>query len=108
MGILIKRKLEYLNDCQPVLSSNIGEKGVRDPFILRSAEGDKFFMIATDLRIASGKGWDAAQTAGSKSIIVWDSNDLVNWLFSRLYQKETWFCYTYNKRRIQRSKGKMG
>ncbi|WP_226527173.1 glycoside hydrolase family 43 protein [Metabacillus niabensis] len=68
-----------LNSGKPILLSDIGEKGVRDPFILRSAEGDKFFIIATDLRIANGRGWDAAQTAGSKSIIVWESNDLVNW-----------------------------
>ncbi|UJF31419.1 LamG domain-containing protein [Paenibacillus hexagrammi] len=46
-----------LNDGNPVLTSDLGEKGVRDPFIMRSAEGDKFYIIATDLRIASGKGW---------------------------------------------------
>lgn len=87
MDIPIGENWKGLNDCQPVLSSNIGEKGVRDPFILRSAEGDKFFMIATDLRIASGKEWDAVQAAGSKSIIVWDSNDLVNWSEPRIIEK---------------------
>jgi hypothetical protein len=75
-----------LNAGQPVLTSDIGEKGVRDPFILRSSEGDKFFMIATDLRIANGKGWNAAQTAGSKSIMVWESNDLVNWSEPRMIE----------------------
>ncbi|QGQ44783.1 family 43 glycosylhydrolase [Metabacillus sediminilitoris] len=75
-----------LNDSNPVLTSDIGEKGVRDPYILRSAEGDKFYIIATDLRIANGKGWGAAQTAGSKSLIVWESTDLVNWSEPRMVE----------------------
>lgn len=75
-----------LNDSNPVLTSNIGEKGVRDPYIFRSAEGDKFYIIATDLRIANGKGWGAAQTAGSKSLIVWESTDLVNWSQPRMVE----------------------
>ncbi|OLS33403.1 family 43 glycosylhydrolase [Bacillus sp. MRMR6] len=75
---------EDLNQGSPVLTSDIGEKGVRDPYILRSPEGDKFYQIATDLRIASGKGWGAAQNAGSKSIIIWESTDLVNWSEPRM------------------------
>ncbi|WP_299090228.1 family 43 glycosylhydrolase [uncultured Metabacillus sp.] len=75
-----------LNDSNPVLTSNLGEKGVRDPFLLRSAEGDKFYLLATDLRIANGKGWGAAQTAGSKSLIVWESTDLVNWSEPRMVE----------------------
>lgn len=75
-----------LNDGSPVLTSNVGEKGVRDPYIFRSAEGDKFYIIATDLRIASGKGWDAAQKNGSRSIIVWESTDLVNWSEPRMVE----------------------
>jgi len=73
-----------LNDGNPVLISTVGDKGVRDPYIMRSPEGDKFYMIATDLRIANGAGWSAAQTAGSKSIVVWESTDLVNWSKERL------------------------
>lgn len=68
-----------LNNGQPVLKSTIGECGVRDPFILRSPLDNKFYIIATDLRIASGKGWDVAQDNGSRSIIVWESTDLVHW-----------------------------
>ena len=30
--------------------SKYGEKGLRDPFIIRSPEGDKFYIIATDLK----------------------------------------------------------
>ncbi|ACT03726.1 glycoside hydrolase family 43 protein [Paenibacillus sp. JDR-2] len=68
-----------LNDSKPVLQSGIGEKGVRDPFIIRSPLDNKFYIIATDLRIANDKGWDTAQHRGSRSIIIWESADLVNW-----------------------------
>ncbi len=68
-----------LNNGSPVLKSNIGEMGVRDPFILRSPLDGKFYIIATDLRIASNKGWDVAQYSGSRSIIIWESTDLVHW-----------------------------
>jgi hypothetical protein len=75
-----------LNDSNPVLTSDKGEKGVRDPYIIRSAEGDKFYIIATDLRIANGKGWSDAQRNGSKSLIVWESTDLVNWSEPRMVE----------------------
>lgn len=68
-----------LNNGLPVLLSKIGEKGVRDPFLIRSPMENKFYLIATDLRIASGKGWGAAVEAGSRDIIVWESADLVHW-----------------------------
>ncbi|WP_159888600.1 LamG-like jellyroll fold domain-containing protein [Paenibacillus puerhi] len=73
-----------INDLNPVLTSDIGEKGVRDHFIIRSPEGDKYYIIATDLRIASGKGWGAAINSGSKNIVIWESTDLVNWSSPRL------------------------
>ena len=68
-----------LNDGNPVLTSSLGEKGLRDPFIMRSADGKKFFVIATDLKINGNGNWSAAQTTGSKSIMVWESSDLVHW-----------------------------
>lgn len=68
-----------LNAGMPVLRSELGEKGVRDPFLVRSPKEDKFYLIATDLRIASGKGWSAAVNAGSRDMIVWESADLVRW-----------------------------
>ncbi|MFI7412696.1 family 43 glycosylhydrolase [Streptomyces sp. NPDC049627] len=73
-----------LNDGRPVLTSTLGEKGLRDPFIIRSPEGDKFYQIATDLRIYGNGDWDAAQRTGSKSIMVWESTDLVHWTNQRL------------------------
>ncbi len=73
-----------LNGGRPVLTSTMGEKGLRDPFIIRSPEGDKFYQIATDLRIHGNGDWDAAQRTGSRSIMVWESTDLVNWTDQRL------------------------
>ncbi|MFF3374950.1 family 43 glycosylhydrolase [Streptomyces sp. NPDC002680] len=77
-------KWRELNDGKPVLTSTLGEKGLRDPFIIRSPEGDKFYQIATDLRIYGNGDWDASQRTGSKSIMVWESTDLVNWTNQRL------------------------
>ena len=73
-----------LNQNQPVLKSTIGESGLRDHFIARAPEGDKFYMIATDLSIAlnkvnGGADWGSAGGSGSHSIVVWESDDLVNW-----------------------------
>ncbi|RSM81022.1 beta-xylosidase [Amycolatopsis sp. WAC 01375] len=68
-----------LNNGRPALRSSLGELGVRDPFILRSPDGDKFYLLATDLKIHNGRGWDAAQRTGSRSIMVWESTDLVTW-----------------------------
>lgn len=70
-----------LNDGKPVLYSNVGELGARDPFLIRSpwAEEKKYYLIATDLRIEAGKGWEAAQYSGSRDILIWESEDLVSW-----------------------------
>ena len=73
-----------LNNNEPTLTSTMGEKGVRDPFIIRSPEGDKFYLIATDLKINGGNGWTAAQEAGSQALMVWESTDLVNWSEQRM------------------------
>lgn len=72
-----------LNAGQPVLTSNQGTKGLRDPFLVRSPEGDKFYLIATDLSIGSGTTWDASQRTGSKFLEVWESTDLVTWSAQR-------------------------
>lgn len=68
-----------LNAGKPVLTSTLGEKGIRDPFLIRSPEGDRFYLIATDLKIYGNWDWGRAQSEGSRSIIVWESNDLLTW-----------------------------
>ncbi|KAM5346120.1 hypothetical protein ACJ41O_009125 [Fusarium nematophilum] len=70
---------QELNGGQPVLKSKFGTKGLRDPFIIRSPEGDTFYMIATDLSIGSGTSWGDAVRKGSLYLEVWESHDLVNW-----------------------------
>ncbi|GIJ24410.1 glycoside hydrolase family 43 protein [Micromonospora lutea] len=68
-----------LNNGSPVLLSTIGTRGVRDPSIVRSPSGDRYWIVATDLRIASGTSWNDAANRGSRSLVVWESRDLVNW-----------------------------
>ncbi len=68
-----------LNGGAPLLRSTLGDRGVRDPFLIRSPQGDRFYLIATDLRIHGNGDWDRAQRHGSRSIMVWESADLVNW-----------------------------
>lgn len=68
-----------LNGGKPMLVSTVGELGVRDPSLIRAPGGDRFYLLATDLRIANGKGWDAALHRGSTAIIVWESTNLADW-----------------------------
>lgn len=75
-----------MNGKKPVLTSPVGEKGVRDPYLCRSKEGDRFFLVATDLSIYNRGGWFKneqgyydASTTGSSYLVLWESTDLVNW-----------------------------
>jgi len=68
-----------LNYGNPVLYSNVGELGARDPFLVRDEKNNKYYLIATDLRIEAGKGWGVAQYEGSRDLLVWESKDLVKW-----------------------------
>ena len=76
-----------MNNPKPVLTSEVGERGVRDPFMLRSPDGDTFYLIATDLSVYTRGGWNnnagQATKTGSHSIILWESHDLVNWTEGR-------------------------
>lgn len=84
------KKWETLNGKKPVLKSDIGEKGVRDPFIIKSPQEDKYYIIATDLSIYhrgnNKEAWKDCVTRGSKSIIVWESPDLVSWSQARMIE----------------------
>ena len=68
-----------VNGGAPVITSTTDTKGLRDPYILRSKDGDKYYMVATDLCISCGTGWGPAQSNGSLKIEVWESTDLVKW-----------------------------
>jgi hypothetical protein len=78
------RDWQALNDGKPVLTTELGEKGARDPYLLRSADGQGFVLIATDLNINRNGDWKRAVEAGSKSLLVWKSSDLVHWSEPRL------------------------
>ncbi|PNH69407.1 hypothetical protein VD0002_g925 [Verticillium dahliae] len=75
-----------VNNGQPVLSSTVGMKGVRDPSIIRSQDGKKYWIIATDLRVYP-RGWDVGDdytSNGSKGLVVWESSNLRTWSASQL------------------------
>jgi len=76
-----------VNGGHPVLESSLGMHGVRDPSIVRSPEGDRFYLVATDLNVdgrAYGwQGWDWAQSGASRFIEVWESTDLRTWSAQR-------------------------
>lgn len=73
-----------LNGGEPVLVSQVGERGVRDPFLLRAHDGHTFYVIATDLSINLNHNWGRAVHEGSKSIVIWESKDLTHWSEPRL------------------------
>lgn len=60
----------------PSLVSQLGDQGLRDPHIVRSPDGDTFYMIATDLNWYDQGGYAINDT---QYIEVFESNDLVNW-----------------------------
>ncbi|NLY43129.1 MAG: family 43 glycosylhydrolase [Clostridiaceae bacterium] len=72
-----------LNNANPTIESTMGTKGLRDPYIIRSPEGDKFYLMATDLDARAGN-WNEYATQGSDSIMIWESNDLINWSEQRM------------------------
>lgn len=78
------RQWEALNGGNPVLVSDVGEKGVRDSFLLRSHDGQKVWLIATDLLVHRNRNWHRNTHAGSQSLVIWESSDLVRWSSPRL------------------------
>ncbi|NQX40970.1 Glycosyl hydrolases family 43 [Pedobacter steynii] len=66
-----------LNNDQPVISSAVisSTGGVRDPHILRGADGKTFYMVVTDM--VSAKGWDS-----NRAMVLLKSTDLINWTSS--------------------------
>ncbi|GAM43325.1 arabinosidase [Talaromyces pinophilus] len=72
-----------VNNGQPILTSTKGVHAVRDPTLIRSPEGDKFYLLATDLNVDGveygWRGWDWAQSGCSRYIEVWESRDLRTW-----------------------------
>ncbi len=70
---------------KPILTTDKGSKGIRDPFIVYDKELSKYFIIATDLNTSDGD-WDRAANRGSRSLFVWESSGLINWSEERLIE----------------------
>lgn len=66
-----------LNNNKPVVSSAAisSTGGVRDPHILRGADGKTFYMVATDM--VSALGWNS-----NRAMVLMKSTDLVHWTSS--------------------------
>lgn len=73
-----------LNGNWPILESTMGTQCLRDPYLLRSVNGDRFYLIATDLNTQDGQGWGPWSLEGSKYLMIWESDDLVNWSEQRM------------------------
>ena len=66
------------NNGNAAIESDADTGGLRDAFILRSHGGDKYYLIATDLKV-SAQGWGQNQQFGSRKIEAYESTDLVHW-----------------------------
>jgi len=66
-----------LNNNESIVSSEriSSAGGVRDPHILRGADGKTFYMVATDM--VSAQGWNS-----NRAMVLLKSTDLVNWTSS--------------------------
>jgi len=76
-----------LNGRQPIVASNLGTTGSRDPFITYNPETKTYYIIATDLRVFGGDngGWGVWQDHYSTKMNVWESKDLIHWSDVRQY-----------------------
>ncbi|RWU04259.1 family 43 glycosylhydrolase [Pedobacter chitinilyticus] len=63
-----------LNGNEPVITSAkiSSTGGVRDPHILRGADGKTFYLVVTDM--VSAKGWSS-----NRAMVLLKSTDLINW-----------------------------
>ena len=70
-----------LNEGEPILASNLGTTGVRDPYLTYNPENQTYYILATDLRVFGGDnmGWGYWQKSYSTKMNVWESKDLITW-----------------------------
>lgn len=69
-----------LNSNRPIIASDsISETGgIRDPHILRSEEGNTFYIVATDMNVAKN-GW-----GNNPGIVMMKSDNLIDWTSSHI------------------------
>lgn len=93
---------------EPLLKTNKGTTGIRDPFIVYDKNLKKYFIIATDLCTTKGGNWGDFSSRGSKSLFVWETSDLINFSEEKLikvgiddagcvWAPEAVFCKEENK-----------
>jgi arabinoxylan arabinofuranohydrolase len=77
-----------LNGNKPVIqSAAISETGgVRDPHILRAADGKTFYMVVTDM--VSANGWNS-----NRAMVLLKSTDLINWSSSIINMQKRFAGY---------------
>ena len=75
-----------LNSGKPILASQLGTTGIRDPYLTYNPETETYYIIATDLRVFGGDrgvtgclDWCYWSSQGSTKLNVWESKDLVTW-----------------------------
>lgn len=75
-----------LNGGKPILASQLGTTGIRDPYLTYNPETQTYYLIATDLRVFGGDGGSGSCTSwcywtksASTKLLVWESTDLVDW-----------------------------
>ncbi|PPF60632.1 hypothetical protein C5E11_16365 [Clavibacter michiganensis] len=75
-----------LNGGAPILASDLGTTGIRDPYLTYNPDTQTYYIIATDLRVFggdSGSGncttWCYWTKNASTKLNIWESKDLVNW-----------------------------
>ncbi len=68
-----------LGSDEPLLTSLLGTTGIRDPFIVYDEKLKKYFIIATDLCTTKGGNWYDYSHKGSRSILIWESENLLDW-----------------------------
>jgi hypothetical protein len=75
-----------LNGGVPILASDLGTTGVRDPYLTYNPETQTYYIIATDLRVFGGDNGSGNCTSwchwtknASTKLNIWESKDLVAW-----------------------------
>ena len=83
---------EAVNDGRPVFWSYYGDKGTRDYTVTRSRLDGRFYILATDLSLAYTMRahrrdfWQYVSEHGSRSLALWESDDLIHWSEERLVE----------------------
>lgn len=86
-------KWDRLNAGDPILASDLGSTGVRDPYLVQNPKTGKYYLMATDLRVfgcqpfvTGGHQYDCSKHGSwpsaanlSRELVFWESDDLVNW-----------------------------